>query len=142
MQNAVRFGEGSMIAVLGMQTELQNLINNEKLKGVCEIANDNATGQIIISGTESVSLIQNHLKNKKIKTIPANSAPFHCSLMKLAAEMMQKNNNTSFKNSKFEIINNVNAKVENDPNKTKKLLIDQISSTVKWRESIIFMEKQ
>ena len=145
MQNAVPVGEGSMIAVLGMQTsELQNLINNEKLKGVCEIANDNATGQIIISGNkESVSLIQNHLKNKKIKTIPLKvSAPFHCSLMKPAAEMMQeKINNTSFKNSKFEIINNVNAKVENDPNKTKKLLIDQISSTVKWRESIIFMEK-
>ena len=145
MQNAVPVGKGAMIAVLGMQiSELQNLINNEKLTGVCEIANDNATGQIIISGNkESVDLIQNHLKNKKIKTIPLKvSAPFHCSLMKPAAEKMQeKINNTSFKNSTFEIVNNVNADVEKDPNKTKKLLIDQISSTVKWRESIIFMEK-
>ena len=55
--------------------------------------------------------------------------------------MSEKINNTLFKKSTFEIINNVQAKVETDPNKVKQLLINQIFSTVRWRESIIFMEK-
>ena len=146
MQNAVPVGQGSMIAVLGLKTEeVKNFIDQQKNKdGVCEIANDNATGQVIISGNkEIVSIIQNKLKEKKIKTIPLKvSAPFHCSLMKKAAEdMSDKINNTSFKNSSFKIVNNVQAKVEVEPDKIKKLLIDQIFSTVRWRESIIFMEK-
>ena len=84
-----------------------------------------------------------YLKRKKIKTIPLKvSAPFHCSLMKKASEnMSEKIINTLFKKPLFKIINNVDAKVEIDPNKIKKKLIDQIFSTVKWRESIIFMKK-
>ena len=60
--------------------------------GVCEIANDNADGQVIISGNKKdVELFQNTLKEKKIKSIPLKvSAPFHCSLMKSAAENMKK----------------------------------------------------
>ena len=147
MQNAVPVGTGAMIAVLGMQTdELKNLIEHQKLeKGICEIANDNATGQVIISGNkECIDIVQNKLKEEKIKTIPLKvSAPFHCSLMKPAAEeMSSKINNTKFKKPLFEIIANVNAMVQNDPNAIKKLLIDQIYSTVKWRESLLLMEKQ
>jgi [acyl-carrier-protein] S-malonyltransferase len=146
MQNAVPVGEGAMIAILGLKTEdVKSFIDGQKDKiEVCEIANDNATGQIIISGKKNcVNIIQNSLKEKKIKTIPLKvSAPFHCSLMKKAAEEMSKKiNNTLFKKPLFQIINNVEAKVENDPAKIKKLLIDQIYSTVKWRESIIYMEK-
>ena len=82
-------------------------------------------------------------KENKIKSIPLKvSAPFHCSLMKPAADIMKdKINNTNFKNPVIQIINNVNAKVENDSNLTKQLLIDQISSTVKWRQSIINIHK-
>ncbi len=146
MQSAVPLGEGAMIAVLGLKIEeVQNFIDNQKDKtGVCEVANDNATGQVIISGNhEKINIITNDLKKNKIKTIPLKvSAPFHCSLMKPAAEEMSfKINNTKFKKPLFEIVNNVNAKVENDPNEMKKILIDQIFSTVRWRESIIFMEK-
>jgi len=146
MQDAVPVGEGSMIAVLGLDINkvkdlLQDRINK---KSVCEIANDNADGQIIISGdTPSVDSFKILLKEKKIKSIPLKvSAPFHCSLMKGAAQKMkEKIDNTKFNKPLFEIINNVTAKVENEPNIIKKLLIEQIFSTVKWRESIIKMSK-
>ena len=146
MQNAVPVGAGGMIAVLGLKTdEIRNLIDiNKNKKGICEIANDNASGQVIVSGDkDSISFIQEIFKQKKIKTIPLKvSAPFHCSLMKPAAEEMSKKlETTEFKKPLFEIVNNVNANVERDPNLIKKLLIDQIFSTVRWRESIIFMEK-
>ncbi len=146
MQEAVPVGKGSMLAVLGLKTdELQNLIDNKKNKtDVIEIANDNANGQVIISGDiGSVTNFKNFLKEKKIKTIPLKvSAPFHCSLMKPAAEKMKdKINKTKFINPKVKIINNVTAKPEEDSNKIKNLLIDQIFSTVRWRESIINMSK-
>ena len=146
MQNAVPVGNGKMIAVLGLETaEVQNFIDKqENKKGVCEIANDNAVGQVIISGDkEMIESIQASFKDKKIKTIPLKvSAPFHCSLMKSAAEEMRpKINSTSFKKASIKIVNNVTASEVDDPKEIKKLLIDQIFSTVRWRESIIFMEK-
>ena len=146
MQEAVPVGEGSMIAVLGLDiNKVKDLIEdrNDK-KGVCEIANDNADGQIIISGDRSsIESFQILLKEKKIKSIPLKvSAPFHCSLMKDAAQKMkEKIENIKFNKPLFEIINNVTAKVENDSNIIKTLLIDQIFSTVKWRESIIKMSE-
>ena len=144
MQEAVPVGEGTMIAVLGLKIhEVEDLIKkNDNNKGVCEVANDNADGQVIISGNaSSIKSLQEVLKEKKIKSIPLKvSAPFHCSLMKPAAEKMkEKIGNTNFKQPSFEIINNVNAKPEKDPEIIKRLLIEQIYSTVKWRESLIFM---
>ena len=146
MQEAVPLGKGSMIAVLGMKTnELVSLIkSNTEIKGVCEIANDNAEGQVILSGDkESIQIAQNYLKEKKIKSIPLKvSAPFHCSLMKPASESMkEKIEKTNFKEPKFQIINNVTAKVERGQDKIKDLLIKQIFSTVRWRESIINMSE-
>ena len=146
MQEAVPVGKGSMIAVLGMSiNEINNLIQSrDNKKGIREIANDNADGQVIISGDkDSVQILQTSLKEKKIKSILLKvSAPFHCSLMKPAAEAMkEKINNTKFNNLLFKVINNVTAKVESDTEIIKKLLIEQISSTVKWRESIINMSK-
>ena len=146
MQEAVPVGKGSMIAVLGMQTnDLRELLLKRKDdKGVCEIANDNADGQVIISGSkDSVQSLQNTLKENKIKSIPLKvSAPFHCSLMKPAAKIMEeKINNVKFNDPKFKIVNNVTAKSENNSDIIKKLLIDQIFSTVKWRESLINMSK-
>ena len=146
MQSAVPVGNGAMIAVLGLETEeLQKFIKkNETSKGICEIANDNATGQVIVSGDrKKIDKIKINLKEKKIKTIPLKvSAPFHCSLMKPAAEEMKtKIDKTIFKKSSIDIVNNVKADVESDPNKVKKLLVEQIFSTVRWRESLLFMEK-
>ena len=144
MQDAVPVGKGSMIAVLGLKFEEIELLlkKNEGVKGVCEIANDNADGQVILSG-EKNSINQFHiiLKEKKIKTIPLKvSAPFHCSLMKPAANVMkEKIEGVEFKDPSYKIINNVTANAEQDSNVIKKLLVEQIFSTVKWRESLIKM---
>ena len=144
MQEAVPVGTGSMIAVLGMKiNDINDLINSRnKNEGICEIANDNANGQVIISGNKkSVESFQMTLKEHKIKSIPLKvSAPFHCLLMKPAAESMEeKINNTEFKDPLFKIISNVTANSESKPNTIKKLLIEQIFSTVKWREGLIYM---
>ena len=143
MQTAVPLGQGSMIAVLGTQIDdVKNIIKETNFqKGTCEVANDNADGQVILSGdSKSIDLIKIKLKEKKIKTIPLKvSAPFHCSLMRPAAKIMEeKINKTNFEKPLVEIVNNVTATVENTSN-IKKLLVDQIFSTVKWRESLIYM---
>jgi len=143
MQEAVPVGKGKMIAVLGLKTnEISDLIKSQNYKGICEIANDNAEGQVIISGDiETVSLFQNFLKERKVKSIQLKvSAPFHCSLMKPASEnMKEKIIKTNFKKPFNQIVSNVTAKAETDTDIIKKLLIEQIFSTVKWRESIIYM---
>jgi len=146
MQNAVPVGKGSMIAILGSKINEINkfFIDNKSENSVCEIANDNADGQVIVSGDqERISSLQNELRENKIKTIPLKvSAPFHCSLMKPAAMIMKnKIDETIFKTPKFEIVSNVNALPENNPSEIKKLLYKQIFSTVRWRESLINMSK-
>ena len=147
MQAAVPPGKGSMLAVLGLNVkEVNDLIQNRKSKnGICEIANDNAEGQVIISGDkDSIQSFQDSLKQNKIKSIPLKvSAPFHCSLMKPAAESMgDKIKATKFNDPLFTIINNVTAKAEKNVSIIKTLLIDQIFSTVKWRESLINMSNK
>ena len=141
MQAAVPLGKGSMLAVLGSNlNEISNLIKNIiKDNIVCEIANDNADGQLILSGdSEAIKFFQITLKQKKIKSIPLKvSAPFHCSLMQSAAEIMRdKINKINFNAPNKEIISNVTAKSERNVENVKKLLIDQIYSTVRWRESL------
>ena len=144
MQEAVPLGEGSMIAVLGMKTnELEEFLKSViKENDICEIANDNAEGQVILSGKKaSVNLVQKLLKEKKVKSIPLKvSAPFHCSLMKPASEKMkEKIRKIKFSKPFLKIINNVTAEPEDNFENIKELLINQIYSTVKWRESIVYM---
>ena len=146
MQEAVPIGQGGMIAVMGTKiNELTDLIKNENItNGVCEVANDNAEGQVILSGNKkSIEKFQVILKSKKIKSIPLKvSAPFHCSLMKPAAKNMEeKINKTNFKKPSHDIVVNVSALPEKDPVQIKKNLVEQIYSTVKWRETINFISK-
>jgi [acyl-carrier-protein] S-malonyltransferase len=146
MQEAVPVGKGSMIAVLGSKIEeLNDLIKEIKKKGVCEIANDNAEGQTILSGDiESINSLKDILKKNKKKFIPLNvSAPFHCSLMSPAVtKMKDKINSVNFKKPIFDVVCNVTSKPENKPEEIKKLLVEQICSTVRWRESIINMSNE
>ena len=144
MQQAVPIGKGSMIAVLGLNiNEMRTLLEKREDKNlICEIANDNADGQIILSGEKSgIDKFQKTLQKNKIKSIPLKvSAPFHCSLMKPAAKSMEeKIDSTNFKDPMIKIINNVTASEEIRSEIIKKLLVDQIFSTVKWRESLINM---
>ena len=144
MQNAVPVGKGAMLAVLGCTIEeIINFIKNIKSKEVCEIANDNSKGQIIVSGDNNAIMefkkILDDCKKKNIM-LPV-SAPFHCSLMdKAAEEMSSKINLTSFDKPQTNIVHNVTASTEKHE-KIKDLLIKQISSQVRWRESMEYMEK-
>ena len=146
MQNAVPVGAGAMIAVLGLQTkELLDLLEEKNKLSVCEIANDNADGQIIVSGDkDSIDYIKKDFKDNKIKTIPLKvSAPFHCSLMKPAAEVMnEKISQTTFKSPLVEIINNVNAKPVKDPTIIKKLLVDQIFLLLNGVKALLTWKKR
>tara|TARA_B100001123_G_scaffold176326_1_gene202276 strand:- start:147 stop:1073 length:927 start_codon:yes stop_codon:yes gene_type:complete len=146
MQDAVPAGQGAMMAILGMTIEeVKNEINLLSKSEICEIANDNSNGQVVVSGNKKIIDEFNiNLKKKKKKGIilPV-SAPFHCSLMRKAAESMKdKINNTNFQKPKINIISNVTAREESDINKIKPLLIDQITSRVRWRESVNYMIEQ
>ena len=148
MQDAVPAGQGSMMAVLGMTTEeVENEINllSKEKDAICEIANDNSNGQVVVSGKKEIIEIFNEnlkKKNKRGIILPV-SAPFHCSLMKKAADRMKdKIENVNFLKPKPSIISNVTAKEELEVNRIKPLLIDQITSRVRWRESVDYMIKQ
>ncbi len=143
MQAAVPQGKGAMLAVMGIdKNELNSLIKKFVNKGICEIANDNSPGQIILSGDkQTLVALSNDLKVEKKRSIflPV-SAPFHCTLMKPAAESMKLFlEKTNFKTPNIQLISNVTAlPVENDGN-IKDLLYKQIFSQVRWRESVNFM---
>ena len=146
MQEAVPEGKGAMIAVLGMTIEeVEKEIDLISKKEVCEIANDNSSSQVVVSGTSrSIKILNENLKKKRKKGIilPV-SAPFHCSLMKEAAEnMKEKIENSNFIKPKPGIVSNVTAKEETEINKIKPLLIDQITSRVRWKESVNYMIKK
>ena len=143
MQNAVPKGEGGMLAVLGIQIdELNKIIDENSNKFQCYIANDNSTGQVVLSGSsESIESISNLLFQKKVKFIKLPvSAPFHCPLMtKATQEMKDIILETKFKQPKINIISNVDARPQNQPEIIKNLLIQQIEKPVKWRESVNYM---
>ena len=122
MQEAVPVGQGKMIAVLGTKIEELKILLKNYNNGICEIANDNADGQIIISGDkESIDNFQKLLKEKKIKSILKVSAPFHCSCMRPAAEKCKKKYTKQNLLTEFKIINNVTAAPEIEFEKIKKL---------------------
>ena len=147
MQESVPVGKGAMLAILGSEiSEIEKNIEEIKKDNnlICEIANDNADGQVIVSGEiEIIDKLKNFLKIKKIKSIllPV-SAPFHSSMMKEAEKIMfEKIMNTNFSDPQIEIISNVDANPNKDKDIIKKLLVDQICSRVRWRESILNMKK-
>ena len=143
MQNAVPKGEGGMVAVLGSSVEIvESILKENQNNFLCEIANDNSEGQLVLSGKNNdlIKLIE-VLKKNKIKNIKLPvSAPFHCSLMKNATDVMKKEiEKVSFKDCKKILISNVTAKEITNKEDLKKLLINQIENRVRWRESVINM---
>ena len=143
MQLAVPEGKGSMLAVMGIKIDdLKKYLDKVKDLGICEIANDNSDNQIILSGEKiAIDELNKILKLDKKKSIflPV-SAPFHSSLMKSASEAMKdKILNTNFKDSSTGVISNVTAKAEKKAVNIKNLLIQQIYSKVRWRESVLYM---
>ena len=143
MQSAVPKGEGGMIAVLGAEiNNIADLLKQNEKKYECFIANDNSNGQIVLSGkNKDLDLLVEDLKQRAIKNIKLPvSAPFHCKLMSSATEIMRKEiSNTKFNNPNNLIISNVTGEETNNSNQIKDLLVRQIESPVRWRESIIYM---
>jgi len=143
MQSAVPKGEGGMLAVLGIELEkLNKILEDNKSNYKCFIANDNSNGQIVLSGKNNdiealiLDLKKNSIKNIKLPV----SAPFHCELMRAATEIMKKEIEIiEFKKPNNSIVSNVTSAETIDPLQIKELLIKQIESPVRWRESIIYM---
>ena len=142
MQNAVPVGLGSMVAILGATIEdIEYFIGSVgNSDGLVEIANDNAPGQVVISGDlKTLNLITALAKESGVRKIIklSVSAPFHCSLMKSAADTMEKAfQDIKILEPKFPIISNVSAIPETSPQIIKNNLILQVTKTVRWRETM------
>ena len=147
MQKAVPIGKGAMAALIGANIEMAvKVIDKVKCYGVCDIANDNSQGQVVISG--DILAVENAMKFskdfgiKKAILLPV-SAPFHCKLMRPAQIIMEEAlNKLNFKTPLIPIISNINVLPENNPDKLRKNLIDQVTGTVRWRETMEFAEKK
>ena len=144
MQDAVPAGEGAMAALLGAKPEqAAALCAAGASEGPCEIANDNAPGQIVISGGKAaVELAISGAKEagvKKAVLLPV-SAPFHCSLMQPAADAMAEAlSNIEIKAPSTSLVANVTAQAGTDPEAIREQLVEQVTGQVRWTESVQFM---
>ena len=143
MQSSVPKGVGGMVAVLGSEIEIvESIINENKDKYECYVANDNSLGQIVLSGKiEDLEKMMVNLKAANIKNIKLPvSAPFHCKLMNKATLVMSKEvAKLNFKEPSNILISNVTGKKILNSNELKDLLVKQIESRVRWRESVMLM---
>jgi len=143
MQSSVPKGLGGMVAVLGSEIEtIENLISENKAKYECFIANDNSVGQIVLSGNiKDLEKMMVDLKSANIKNIKLPvSAPFHCKLMNKATLVMNEEiKKLNFREPENILISNVTGKEISGSNELKELLVNQIESRVRWRESILLM---
>ena len=143
MQSSVPKGVGGMVAVLGSEIEtIEKIITDNKDKYECYIANDNSMGQIVLSGKiDDLEKMMGDLKAANIKNIKLPvSAPFHCKLMSKATLVMKEEiEKLNFKEPENKLISNVTGKEISDSNELKDLLVKQIESRVRWRESVLLM---
>ena len=144
MQEAVPVGEGAMAALLGLDPEAAALVAEQAAEGdVCAVANDNAPGQIVISGhrvaVERAAELASQRGARRTIMLPV-SAPFHCSLMAPAAEEMEEAlEMVSIAPPSVPIVANVTAAEESDPNTIRHHLVEQVTAMVRWRESVLYM---
>ena len=143
MQNSVPKGVGGMVAVLGSEIKvIENIIDENNDKYECFIANDNSNGQIVISGNlKDLEKMMIDLKAANIKNIKLPvSAPFHCKLMNKATHIMSDEiSKLTFNEPQNTLISNVTGREISNLNDLKNLLIKQIESRVRWRESVLLM---
>ena len=143
MQSSVPKGAGGMVAVLGSDlNKIENIIEENKSKYECFVANDNSEGQIVLSGNiKDLERMMIDLKNANIKNIKLPvSAPFHCKLMNKATLIMSEEIvKLNFKEPKNFLVSNVTGKEISNSNELKDLLVKQIESRVRWRESVLLM---
>ncbi len=147
MQKAVPVGEGAMAALLGLDLPAAEAVAAEAAQGeVCSAANDNAPGQVVVSGARSA--VERALEIAKSKgarraiLLPV-SAPFHCALMAPAADVMREAlAAVAIKPPAVPLVANVIASAVSDPGEIRELLVKQVTAMVRWRECALYMKSQ
>ncbi len=145
MQRAVPVGQGAMASLIGPKTDLALAEAAAKAGsevGVCVVANDNNQGNVVISGEKAaVDKAIEAAKALGARAIPLNvSAPFHCPLMQPAAdEMAQALAAATILAPRAPVVANVTAEPTNDPEVIRRLLVEQVTGRVRWRESVTWM---
>jgi [acyl-carrier-protein] S-malonyltransferase len=144
MQSAVPVGEGGMVALIGAEIEVAEAVAKEASQaGICVVANDNAPGQVVLSGAKTaIDRVADIAKAKGVKrAIPLSvSAPFHCPLMQPAADAMAEAlANIAIRPLAVPVLSNVTARETSEPEMVRKLLIEQVTSRVRWRESMALL---
>ena len=147
MQAAVPVEQGAMAAILGLDFDTVVEVSHQVAKnGICEVANDNANGQVVVSGDkvaveESIEIAKSHGAKRAIM-LPV-SAPFHCSLMTPAATRMENAlSEVTINDPMIPLVSNVGAMAETSAQSIKENLVKQVTATVRWRESVLYLESQ
>jgi [acyl-carrier-protein] S-malonyltransferase len=147
MQEAVPVGIGAMAAILGLDFAAVKAVAEEAAQGeVCQAANDNDPAQVVVSGhkaaVERAVEIAKAKGAKRALLLPV-SAPFHCSLMQPAADAMALAlDAVEIAQPKVPVVSNVLAKAVSDPAMIRRLLVEQVTGSVRWRESVMYMAAQ
>jgi [acyl-carrier-protein] S-malonyltransferase len=144
MQKAVPVGVGAMAALLGLDYDAAVAVANEAAQGqVCQAANDNGGGQVVVSGDKAA--VERALEIAKSKgarramMLPV-SAPFHCRLMQPAADAMAKAlADVTIRKPVSPLVSNVLAAPIMEPDEIRRTLVEQVTGTVRWRESVAYM---
>ncbi len=147
MQKAVPVGDGAMAALLGLDYEVAVAVADEAAQGqVCEAANDNSDGQVVVSGDKAAvdrAVEIAKAKGARRAMLLAVSAPFHCRLMQPAADAMAEAlARVTVNRPVVPVVANVIAAPVSDPDAIRKLLVKQVTGTVRWRESVANMAAQ
>lgn len=147
MQSAVPVGEGAMAAILGLDLDAVRSVAEEAAQGeVCQAANDNDPTQVVVSGAkaavERAAEIAKANGAKRAVMLPV-SAPFHCALMQPAADVMAEAlAQVNITSPAVPVIANVRAEAVSDPDVIRALLVEQVTGSVRWRESVQYMATQ
>jgi [acyl-carrier-protein] S-malonyltransferase len=147
MQEAVPVGVGAMAAILGLDFEdVKEIAATASKDGVCAAANDNAPGQVVVSGhkgaVDAAIALATAKGAKRAIALPV-SAPFHCALMEPAAKRMEEALAATAINAPVvPVVANVTASGVTDPDEIRKLLVEQVTGRVRWRESVSWMKEQ
>jgi [acyl-carrier-protein] S-malonyltransferase len=147
MQRAVPVGVGAMAALIGLDVETAQAVANEAAQGeVCSVANDNGAGQVVVSGNkaavERAAAAAGARGAKRAIMLPV-SAPFHCALMAPAArEMADALTQVTLRQPYVPLVANVTAAAVTEPEQIKRLLVEQVTGLVRWRECVIHMKEQ
>lgn len=147
MQKAVPVGEGAMAALLGLDLEQAQEIAAAAAQGeVCQAANDNAPGQVVVSGAKAAverAIALAAEKGAKRSVLLPVSAPFHCTLMQPAADAMAEAlAGVTINAPVIPLVANVTASAVTAPEEIRRLLVEQVTGAVRWRESVLYMKAQ